>query len=118
MSYVCCVGKDKFGTLQVEKAAGDGVDCSRIQHRDGPTGTCIVLSGPTDRAFVSCLGANRYLTPELLRSVLPTTLARGSHVHFGGYFTTPELHTDELADVLKAFRAQGATISLDPQCVL
>lgn len=73
---VLCVGR-------VQKASSDGVDCSRIKYNDGPTGTCIVLSGPKDRAFVSCLGANRFLTTEYLRSALPR-VAVGSFVHIGG----------------------------------
>lgn len=32
-----------------------------------------------------------------------------------GYFTTPELHTDDLVDLLRGYREQRATVSLDPQ---
>jgi len=67
------------------------------------TGTCIVLSGANDRGFVTCWGANLYLTPEYLTSV-QDQFKDAAVVHFGGYYTLRGLHHEDMPTFCRKLR--------------
>jgi len=76
------------------------------------TGTCVVLSGKTDRGFVSCMGANA----AFITSMLPRDpIFRAKHVHLAGYFNLPGLQSDELVELLRELGRKGISLSFDPQ---
>eukprot|EP00041_Stephanoeca_diplocostata_P030258 m.910417 g.910417 ORF g.910417 m.910417 type:complete len:237 (-) comp23722_c0_seq5:298-1008(-) len=73
------------------------------------TGVCIVLSGSTDRSFVSHSGiADEWGCEELSIGYLSNFV----HVHIGGYFMCKGLRHSML-EFLHRARAAGCTISLD-----
>jgi len=74
-----------------------------------PSSACIVLSGPSDRAFVSCYSTVTALKTEQLDI---DALVQCHHIHIGGYYGIRGLHTKEFLDVLKKCREKGATISV------
>ena len=83
---------------------------TRIKNQ--PTGTCVVLSGLRDRAFLTCAGAIRYYSIEHLDF---EELSSCDHLHLGGMFSlrslTSHLHTKIIPTLLK--KNPGLTISLD-----
>lgn len=87
---------------------------------DEPTGSCIVLSGASDRAFVTCAGASGKIASSHLSGV-STALRQSSgrcHVHFGGAYAYGPLRF-ELAELVGSWREEAAqrgtrlTVSLD-----
>jgi len=85
---------------------------SLIKLKNHTTGTCVVLSGKTDRGFVSCMGANA----AFVTSMFPRELIfRARHVHWAGYFNTPGLQSDEQVGLLRELGKRGISVSFDPQ---
>ena len=81
------------------------------------TGTCIVLSGDSDRAFVSCNGANDAFDP-LSNPAALAVLQNADHIHVHGYYNCRHLQGKELASFIRQQKeAKGAalSVSLDTQ---
>lgn len=109
------VGDDAFGKHFLEQLAAECcvvTDGSVAVLKGVPTSVCVVLSGPSDRAFVSCNSANSMLEPAMLS--LDALLAH-RHVHIGGFFNLPKMHVPELCDLVRALRERGVSLSLDAQ---
>ncbi|KAJ1641463.1 Ribokinase-like protein, partial [Pavlovales sp. CCMP2436] len=109
------VGNDLFGSYFIEQLRSEGcvtTDGSLVVLPGVPTSVCVVLSGPSDRGFVSCNTSNNVLFPGMFD--LETLLAQ-RHVHVGGLFNMPNMHCRDLLDLLGALHAAGVTLSLDTQ---
>ncbi len=78
-----------------------------------PQSTCVVLSGPADRAMITCYASVHRLT--IGPFACHPALARASIVHLSGYFNCVGLHDDATLAVLAACRERGALLTLDPQ---
>ena len=105
VSFFSVVGDDELGVHFVTTLAGEGL--LRAPHdtlvplRGVPQSSCVVLSGPSDRALVSCYtSVGKLALSHLARTGLcgdgsggPT---RWRLLHIGGYFNCPGLHTDAL----------------------
>ena len=111
------IGRDAFGDLLRSHCSKLGVrlieatsDASR------PTGVCIVLAGPEDRAFCSHFGvADTFDASELLDRdghALRTLQPRLGHIHCAGFYSCGALRKT-LPALLKAARELGVTTSLD-----
>lgn len=102
------VADDALGGFLRARVQAAGVqDNLQVAPAGTQTGACIVLSGVSDRAFVSHTGANAALTTAHLTAV--AELAAGSqgrrtHIHVAGYYCLPGLHT-HLAGLLRDLRA-------------
>eukprot|EP00928_Gymnodinium_smaydae_P007522 TRINITY_DN1269_c0_g2_i3.p1 TRINITY_DN1269_c0_g2~~TRINITY_DN1269_c0_g2_i3.p1 ORF type:complete len:588 (-),score=125.90 TRINITY_DN1269_c0_g2_i3:64-1758(-) len=103
------VGQDAFAEVLRSRLVAAGVrpTLAVVPHR--PTGSCVVLSGAEDRAFVTCGGATAELSEALLRPGLETALQDAFvgdevHVHFGGLCVLPRLR-QELAQLVRTLRA-------------
>jgi sugar/nucleoside kinase (ribokinase family) len=109
------VGDDAFGAYfraELEKEGCVAIEGSLAQLAGIPTSVCVVLSGPTDRGFVSCNSTNAALRPGMFDM---QALLAHKHVHIGGFFNMPGMHTPELVELARALRAARVTISLDSQ---
>jgi len=62
------VGKDAMGQSLLEQISGQGFPTDTIKMFSNlPSSVCIVLSGPADRAFVSCYSTTDAFTTRDLR---------------------------------------------------
>jgi hypothetical protein len=101
----------------VSQLSARGVDCSLLQRFEKvPMGSCAVLSSKTDRAFVSCLGANHHLGVDALKQPsLYRSLQSCQHVHISGYFSLPLLQNSAMTELCRSLRSNGVLVSLDTQ---
>lgn len=104
------IGDDRFGRFLLEELAPTPVSVRGVRVLQGaPTAVTLVLSGASDRAFVSLYGA----TAAFRRADLDEAdLRRARHIHISGFWQSDALRP-ELADLLRELRANGATVSLD-----
>lgn len=108
VALVAAVGDDPAGELMLGLLNRESVDTSRVIVRAGAaTGFTTVLSGGTDRAILTALGA----IPTLTASDVHLVAAR--HLHVSSYFLLEEGLGSGLADLLHAGRSRGMTTSLD-----
>lgn len=106
------VGDDLFGDMIVQQLQKKNVDVRSIYRRKGcSTGATTVLNYGGDRMMVTYPGPME----ELRASDIPQTLLRKSkHLHISSIFLQKGLK-DSLLEVLTAAKANGLTVSLDPQ---
>lgn len=104
------IGDDRFGRFLLNGLAPTPVNTHGVRILpDAPTAVTVVLSGATDRAFVSLYGA----TAALRRADLDeAALQRARHIHVSGFWQSDALRP-ELAPFLHELRRGGATASLD-----
>ena len=124
-----CSGMDSWGDLVRHHASAVGFALRGALC--GPsTGVCVVVTGASDRGFVTHRGpignlhlaastaantaaaATRLCPEEMLASLGP-----GAHFHVAGYFNMPGLWGAPLAALLAQARQKGGTTSLNPQVV-
>lgn len=112
VAMVAVVGDDDIGRLMLSDLARRGVDVSRCRTdaTGTPTGATVVLVKDDDRAILTSPGAMAELTAE---DVGANLVASARHVHVASYFLLPALRTG-LPGLLARARADGASISLDP----
>jgi sugar/nucleoside kinase (ribokinase family) len=105
------VGDDVFGRFMREELGARGVDTSAVVvDREQPTGVTVVLSGPSDRAMLTCSGT----IASLRRSMIPDDLLeRSRHIHVSSYFLQRSL-ASELPELFQQARGGEATTSIDP----
>jgi len=104
------VGMDSQGELLKKTLENAGVVWKGKILSNVATGTCFVLVGTDDRAFLTHNGATAEYTLD--RESIEQ-LKQMDHVHFGGYYCCRGLH-DQLPEVCSELKAAGVTISLDP----
>jgi sugar/nucleoside kinase (ribokinase family) len=111
VALVAAVGPDAAGTFMLDALAKEGVDVSAVAVRDGlATGMTVALSRGGDRAILTALGAMDSLTAADIPAGL---FGRCRHVHVSSYFLLADSLGPGLAAALAAFRAAGASTSLD-----
>ncbi|KAJ9466722.1 2-dehydro-3-deoxygluconokinase [Diplonema papillatum] len=123
------IGDDTIGKLSLDTLRGSGL-VPWWQGSDGlhpvaicektPTGTCVVLSGKSDRAFVSCNGANDAFD-VLKNEDAVAIMESASHIHVHGYYNCASLQTADFAALLQRVKKRSSagdehvTVSLDTQ---
>ncbi len=103
------LGSDLFGEFVRERLEQLGVDVAHVGHtsrQKTPLG--LNLTVRDDRAMLTVLGAIREVTP----AIVPTELA-ARHWHIAGFFLL-EAMQGWWPDFARQLRAEGKTISLDP----
>ena len=111
VALVAAIGPDPAGEFIRGELARAGVDTSSLAVRAAsPTGLTVVLTGGTDRAILTALGAIGSLTAADVPAGL---LAGARHVHVSSYFLMADSLGPGLAGLLAGARAGGATTSLD-----
>ncbi len=105
------LGADHFGDFAFKSLTSAGVDCSNVTVDPLlKTGLSMTLAEPSDRAILTFLGSITALAPHELPSS-PGALAR--HWHVASFFLFDRLrHT--WSDFLSRAKAEGATVSFDP----
>mmetsp|Transcript_23031 Transcript_23031/g.58674 ORF Transcript_23031/g.58674 Transcript_23031/m.58674 type:complete len:335 (-) Transcript_23031:529-1533(-) len=117
VSFLSAVGDDEMGrfflrTLSAEAFVADAASTLQVLPETAQS-TCVVLSGPTDRAMVTCYESVHQLNVELFAGI--ASLEEAAIVFVGGYFNCRGLHTPDFIRVLETCRRRGALICLDPQ---
>jgi sugar/nucleoside kinase (ribokinase family) len=111
VALVAAIGPDPAGEFMRGELARAGVETSSLAVRAAsPTGLTVVLTGGTDRAILTALGAIGSLTAADVPAAL---LAGARHVHVSSYFLMADSLGPGLARLLAGARAGGATTSLD-----
>lgn len=104
------VGDDFFGRFMRESLAERGVDISGLLvDGDRPTGVSVVLVRGEDRAILTALGT----VEDLSAAAFERAGLQTRHLHVSSFFLQRRLR-GELAALLAAVRAAGATTSIDP----
>lgn len=111
VSFVGCVGDDRFGREALELLAREGVDTGSVRVVDRvPTGVgFIVLDADGNNLIVLDPGANGRLDGALVREALAGSIGAGDLV-----LTQLEISEAAAAAALGAGRAAGATTVLNP----
>jgi sugar/nucleoside kinase (ribokinase family) len=110
VAFVANAGADEFGNFLCAKLEEWGVATDYVRRlSDTSTGITVSLSGPRDRAFVTCVGTINSLEAA---DVPLEILGRSRHVHIGSYFLQTKLQGGLPALVAAAHEA-GASVSLD-----
>lgn len=90
------------------------IDSSKLNAKIGNrTGSCIVLSGATDRSFVTDRGCIRDLSLNCFDEKDYLSESSG-HVHVGGYYNCDTLQA-EVPELFRRAKSLGMTTSLNPQ---
>jgi sugar/nucleoside kinase (ribokinase family) len=111
-AFVGRVGEDDAGRAAADALRAAGVDARLARDRELPTGTCIVLVGPDgERTMIPDAGANDALSTGDLPAEL---LARGGHLHVGGYSLLREGSRAAASAAIRAAAGLGMTVSVDP----
>jgi sugar/nucleoside kinase (ribokinase family) len=111
VALVAAIGDDPAGNLMLTELARAGVDTDAVVIRpELPTGMTIALSRGDDRAILTAAGAIGALAAADVPAEL---LARARHVHVSSYFLLERSLGPDLAALLSAARAAGASTSLD-----
>ncbi len=111
-ALVGAVGRDDMGTILETMLRKNGVDTSRLQHRDDmPTSaTMLAVSPGGERPNFHAIGASVMLELDEARR---EAIAESRFVHWGGVGTMLMLDGGPGADSLKRARANGATVTCD-----
>mmetsp|Transcript_11836 Transcript_11836/g.22913 ORF Transcript_11836/g.22913 Transcript_11836/m.22913 type:complete len:425 (-) Transcript_11836:74-1348(-) len=115
VSFFGALGVDSFAEMLKMHVEGQGFHLKHVKlFPNLPTSVCVVLAGPSDRAFVSCCSANNALNTEDLED-RSEALAGCSHMHIGGYFNLKGIQDPRFVSLVRRCRALGMTISLNTQ---
>jgi ribokinase len=106
VAMVARVGDDPLGTVMIETLNATGVDTRAVIRTAGaPTGICVHLARPDDRAMLTALGALSRLRVE---DVPDGLLGAARHVHVSSPFLQ-----DGLRPGLRALAGKARSSSLD-----
>lgn len=112
---ISSVGADDFGTINLERLAGSGVDVSAIAvHQGAATGSAFVRYAPDgSRAFVFNI-VNSACGLMAMNEAAEALIARADHIHVMGssLFSTGAIAVMKTA--VDRIQARGGTVSFDP----
>jgi sugar/nucleoside kinase (ribokinase family) len=92
-----------------ERLRSNGVDTTAIHRSDGePTATTLAISTPSDRTFLTYMGANRELPAVLQKTERTTHFSNARHVHIAH---APE--STGIENLLRAISEQKCSVSID-----
>ena len=98
-------GDDTWGNM-CRESLNQPLIVSRVVTSSYATASCLVLSGPSDRAFVTDKGCLAYMSATWFDE---QELLTGDHLHSAGYFTCDVLQ-GEVAELFRKVLYQGANI--------
>jgi sugar/nucleoside kinase (ribokinase family) len=118
VTLVARIGDDAAGRAQLDELRGYGVVCAFTVDPVAPTGSVVVLVGPDgERTMLTDRGANgRLRAADLVSGDVCWDGHRHSrgHLHLSGYTLLHEGSRAAGLEALRAARAAGMTISVDP----
>ena len=108
------IGTDFQGEVCRKALNHQCIDSSKLNAKIGNrTGSCIVLSGATDRSFVTDRGCIKDLSLNCFEEKDYLSESNG-HIHVGGFYNCDTLQA-EVPELLKRAKSLGMTTSLNPQ---
>ncbi len=118
VSFHTALGSDSFADIVRGKHArvGSGLVAASMSEEElakcSATGTCVVISGSSDRAFMSSHGVMDLWHPQHLDI---QKLQRANHLHIGGYHNFSRALQDGLPAIVEQLRAKRPSllVSLD-----
>lgn len=115
VNFVGALGDDEFGETLRRHVTAQGFPMEHVKVFKGlPSSVCIVMTGPSDRAFVSCYSTtDAFGTADLKERA--SALEGCSHLHIGGYFNLKGLHNPGLTEFVREARGKGRSVSLNVQ---
>jgi len=117
-SICCVIGDDTLGALMYSHLSSTTaqLDVNGVLQPKGiPQSVCMVLTGATDRAFISSNSSNEQLTAKHISE--KQIFTGHDHVHIAGYFSCEGLQSDTFFHLVAQAKQQRPmlTISLDTQ---
>ena len=110
VSFLGMVGRDSWGEFCVRAMTEENIDVSRVIRRtDVKTGLTVSVTGPSDRALVTYLGAMSVLTAG---DVPGDAFAGFDHLHMACYFMQEGLRPG-FAPLFRRASEAGLTVSFD-----
>lgn len=111
-----CYGNDVQGKIcnnYIDSHRGLNIINKCITHSNARTGTCVVLSGPSDRSFITSRGC---ITDMKLNLFDYHELIQCNHLHIAGYYNCTSL-IDDIPSLLHDIHInhKDVTVSLNPQ---
>lgn len=89
VSYIGCIGKDKFGEQLKKAAIKDGVNVQYLEDSSAPTGTCAVGVLGGERTLCANLGAaNNYKVEDLELPAKWSIAENAKFYYMAGFFIT------------------------------
>lgn len=112
---VSCVGRDDFGTVNLDRLRADGVDVSAIRvHPEAVTGSAFVRYRPDgQRDFVFNIKHSACGAVTLDAAAL-ALLDRADHLHVMGSSLFSPAMVEANLDGIARVKARGGTVSFDP----
>lgn len=113
VSFFGKVGQDPYGDFCVDFLKAEGIDVRRLlRDRCAKTGLTASITGPTDRALVTYLGAIVSLSE---RDIDDSLFEGFQHLHMASYYLQLGLRPG-VRSILERATNHGLTTSLDPGC--
>jgi sugar/nucleoside kinase (ribokinase family) len=110
VAFIGKAGDDEFGRFMLRELTQRGIDTSGVVIDSAmPTGLSVILSRPSDRAILTCLGSIAALRFDEIDLSL---LTRARHLHLGSYYLLDALRPD-VPRLFDEAKARGLTISID-----
>ena len=110
VTWYGAIGEDDHGSFLQKTLEDSGIVFKGSVLKTTSTGTCLVLIGASDRAFLTHGGATTLFT---IQDILLSEIKKMDHVHIAGYYNCRSLHTD-LPSFCQEIQSAGVTISCDP----
>lgn len=113
INFFSAVGNDCQGQLCLDTIEKDElINNCIVKSKTDRTATCIVLSGQSDRTFIS--DHSSCLSTMSMSWFDEEKILEGQHVHIAGYYNITALHP-QLVDFLALAHSRGLTTSINPQ---
>ena len=115
VSFHTIMGDDTLGQVvtSTHAKAGTRLHLAQLTQQDAgfgqPTGTCVVISGDHDRAFMSTHGIMDYWRPA---HICEQELHKASHLHIGGYFNFAKEVQISLPELVVKLRASNPYLTV------
>merc|ERR1712127_1154394 len=112
VTYVGCVGKDKYADQMTEVASKDGMVVKYLQDESTATGTCAVLVLDSERSLVANLSAaNNYKVDHLSAAENWAIAEKARFYYMAGFFIT--VSPDSIMKVAEHSAANSKTFMMN-----
>jgi len=113
--FLGSLGNDDFGKMLKQHCSSQGFPMDWVKTFDKPSSVCMVLSGPADRAFVSCYSTTEAYTSKDMEESAAEATDGCSHFHLGGYFNMGGLQDARCTALMQTLKGRGLTTSMNLQ---
>ena len=111
VKFISTIGNDYFGKLFKQICIKEELKF-HLEEINGPTSVCMCLSGPSDRAFVSCYSSTDAFKVDQFYNQIPSNTVL---FHIGGFFNLIGLHDKSFLKLCRNLKESGIRLSISTQ---